>query len=123
MTRISLSGSSGESPSTEMEPRPGWINPVIRFIKVVFPLPLGPTRLVMPRWNVQRDFIDSENLSIELGDVFEDDLRTCHEITSTGRSFRSRIKQSTPASATIIDTPLPHARPRRRFDAHHDGTR
>jgi hypothetical protein len=35
-------------PSTPISPWLGRISPVIRFIIVVLPLPLGPTRLVTP---------------------------------------------------------------------------
>ncbi len=41
-------GSEGGMPRTRISPRVGRISPVIRFISVVLPEPLGPTRLVMP---------------------------------------------------------------------------
>ena len=43
-----LRGVLGGMPSTLMAPREGRIRPVIRFMSVVLPEPLGPTRLVMP---------------------------------------------------------------------------
>jgi hypothetical protein len=41
-------GALGATPRTEIWPRVGWMSPVSRFISVVLPEPLGPTKLVMP---------------------------------------------------------------------------
>jgi hypothetical protein len=46
--RISCSGSRGEMPRMRIDPLSGKIIPVIKFIRVVLPEPLGPTRLVIP---------------------------------------------------------------------------
>ena len=46
--RQRCSGSSSDIPSTLISPWLGGMRPVIRFISVVLPLPLGPTRLVTP---------------------------------------------------------------------------
>ena len=56
-----------------MRPRVGCNKPVIKFMNVDLPDPFGPTRLVIPGAMLQVDAIDSENLSVEFGDIVEDD--------------------------------------------------
>ena len=57
----------------DMEPREGRIRPVIRFISVVLPEPLGPTRLVMPGGMDEVHAIDAQHFAVEARDVVEDD--------------------------------------------------
>ena len=63
------SGSPGVIPRTRMSPQVGWISPVIRFIRVVLPEPLGPTRLVIPGGISQIDAIYPEHVAVETRDI------------------------------------------------------
>ena len=59
-------------PITEMLPFDGCTKPVIRFISVVLPLPLGPTSVVIPG-GIERDAVDTQHFAVELRDVIEYD--------------------------------------------------
>ena len=82
---------SGEMPSTVISPWVGRISPVMRFISVVFPDPLGPTRLVIPGGIGEADPVDAEDFAVESRDIREGDQGFAHRTTSAPRILRASI--------------------------------